>query len=72
MNEQLDKLSEKAVRLTEQALSEVTKLTIEQIHHGAENSPHVEAAERDLRNALRQLVMARKAIVARGGGTPAD
>jgi hypothetical protein len=51
---------EKAIELTESALSEVNQLAMEQIRRGAEISSNIEAAERDLRGALRQLVLAER------------
>jgi hypothetical protein len=48
------------MKLVEEALGQVTKARLEQIHEGVEVSAHIEAAERDLRNALRQLVMAKR------------
>ena len=49
---------EEALSLTETALSHVTRIAIEQIRNGLGPSSHVEAAERDIRSALRQLGMA--------------
>jgi len=51
---------EKAIEITENALSAVSHLAMEQIRLGAETSSHVESAERDLRGALRQLVLAER------------
>lgn len=51
---------EHAIELTENALSEINRLAIEQLRRGAETSPHIEAAERDLRSTLRQLVLAER------------
>ena len=51
---------EKAIELTENALSEVNHVAMEQIRRGAEISAHIEATERDLRDALRQLVLAER------------
>jgi hypothetical protein len=51
---------EKAIEMTENALSEVGQVAMQQIRRGAEVSSHVEAAERDLRGALRQLVLAER------------
>jgi hypothetical protein len=48
------------MQLVEEALGEVTRAGLEQIRAGVEVSAHIEAAERDLRNALRQLVMANR------------
>ncbi len=48
---------EKAIEMTESALAEVSHVAMEQIRRGAEISSHVEAAERDLRGVLRQLVL---------------
>jgi flagellar basal body-associated protein FliL len=64
---ELEELSDRAVELTEDALSQVTRLAIELIRRGKESSPHVEAAERELRNALRQLVAAKRERTPRVG-----
>ena len=52
----------RAIELTEQALGQVARIAIEQIHGGIESSSHVEAAERDMRSALRQLVLAEREL----------
>lgn len=57
----------RALELTEQALSEVARIAIEEIHSGLESSSHVQAAERDMRNALRQLVMAERDLRSKSG-----
>jgi prophage DNA circulation protein len=57
----------RALELTEQALSEVARIAIEEIHSGLESSNHVQAAERDMRNALRQLVMAERDLRSKSG-----
>jgi hypothetical protein len=57
----------KAIEMTENALSEVGRLAVEQIRRGAETSSHIEAAERDLRGALRQLVLAEREGALRAG-----
>jgi hypothetical protein len=49
-----------ALRATETALGELSKVVMDDICAGGEVSPHVEAAERDLRNALKQLGLARR------------
>jgi hypothetical protein len=51
---------EKAIEMTEGALSEVNRLAMEQIRRGVDISSNIEAAERDLRDALRQLVLAER------------
>lgn len=50
----------RALHLTEEALGEVARIAIEEIHTGLESSSHVEAAERDMRSALKQLVLAER------------
>jgi len=60
MTDSADISFEKAIDMTEKALSEVNQVAMEQIRRGAEISSHVEAAERDLRGALRQLVLAER------------
>jgi hypothetical protein len=54
-SDEVDELLNRALESTEVALGEVTKLAIQRIRRGVENPPRLEAAERDLRNALRQL-----------------
>jgi hypothetical protein len=49
-----------ALQSTEAALGHVTKVVIENIRQGGDVSPHIEAAERDLRDALRQLGLAKR------------
>lgn len=58
----------RALDLTEEALGEVARIAIEEIHSGLEASNHVQAAERDMRSALRQLVMAERELRSRSGG----
>lgn len=50
----------RAVELTAEALAEIARITVEEILAGLETSNHVEAAERDMRSALRQLVLAQR------------
>jgi prophage DNA circulation protein len=57
----------RALELTEQALGEVARIAIEEIHSGLDSSNHVQAAERDMRSALRQLVMAERELRSRSG-----
>ncbi len=45
---------------TERALLQVTQVVIEQIRDHAEPSHHLDAAERDLRSGLAQLVLAER------------
>lgn len=52
----------RALELTEDALGEVARIAIEEIHSGLESSNHVQAAERDMRSALRQLVLAEREL----------
>ncbi len=58
VDERLLETMESAIELTERALTQVAHIAIEQIHEGLETSNHIEAAERDMRSALRQLVLA--------------
>jgi hypothetical protein len=51
---------ERALQLAEDALEQITRIAVEQIRKGVESSNHVEAAERDMRSALRQLVLAQR------------
>jgi hypothetical protein len=53
-------LMERALGLAEETLEHIARIAVEQIRRGVESSNHVEAAERDLRSALRQLVLARR------------
>jgi hypothetical protein len=57
----------RALELTEEALGEVARIAIEEIHSGLEGSNHVQAAERDMRSALRQLVMAEREMRSKSG-----
>jgi hypothetical protein len=52
----------RAVELTEAALGEIARVAIEQIHGDLDSSTHVDAAERDMRSALRQLVLAEREL----------
>ena len=49
-----------AMTATQDALQRVTQIAIVEIRDRLEISGHVEAAERDLRSALRQLVLAQR------------
>jgi hypothetical protein len=49
-----------ALRATETALGEVSKVVMDDIRAHGQTSPHIEAAERDLRTALRQLGLAKR------------
>jgi hypothetical protein len=49
-----------ALQSTEAALVQLTKVVMDNIRSGGEASPHVEAAERDLRSALRQLAQVKR------------
>lgn len=51
---------ERALQLAEDALEQITRIAVEQIRRGVESSNHVEAAEPDMRSALRQLVLAQR------------
>jgi hypothetical protein len=53
-------IMERALQLAEDALEQITRIAVEQIRKGVESSNHVEAAERDMRSALRQLVLAQR------------
>ncbi|HTX11440.1 MAG TPA: hypothetical protein VME22_22655 [Solirubrobacteraceae bacterium] len=53
-------LMERALGLAEETLEQIARIAVEQIRRGVESSNHVEAAERDLRSALRQLVLAKR------------
>jgi hypothetical protein len=62
----------RALELTEQALGQVARIAIEQIHGGVETGGHIEAAERDMRSALRQLVLAEREVQARSARRAAE
>ncbi len=49
-----------ALQSTEAALGQLATVVVENIRVGGEVSPQVEAAERDLRSALRQLSLAKR------------
>jgi ATPase subunit of ABC transporter with duplicated ATPase domains len=59
-DERLGELLERALQLTEDTLEHIARIAVEQIREGAESSSHIEAAERDVRSALRQLVLAQR------------
>jgi hypothetical protein len=53
-------IMERALQLAEDTLEQIMRITVEQIRRGTEASNHIDAAERDMRSALRQLVMAQR------------
>jgi hypothetical protein len=57
----------RAIELSDEALAHVARIAIEGIRSGVEVGGHVEAAERDMRNALRQLVLAERELRAGRG-----
>lgn len=57
---QVAEVIERALQLAEDTLEQITRIAVEQIRWGAESSIHIEAAERDMRGALRQLVLAER------------
>ena len=59
-DEHVADILEQALGLAEETLEQIARVAVEQIRRGAETSNHVEAAERDLRSALRQLVLAQR------------
>lgn len=59
---------ERALQLAEDTLEQITRITVEQIRRGADTSNHIDAAERDMRSALRQLVMAQREWQAKSSG----
>jgi hypothetical protein len=65
-------LMERALGLAEETLEHIARIAVEQIRRGVESSNHVEAAERDLRSALRQLVLAQREWRAPGPPGRAD
>ena len=54
-----------ALEQTQEALSQVQRIAVEEIRIGLQASDHVEAAEREMRGALRQLVLAERELRAR-------
>jgi hypothetical protein len=54
-----------ALEVTQEALAQVQQIAIEEIRYGLEASDHVQAAERDMRSALRQLVLAERQLGSR-------
>jgi hypothetical protein len=71
-NRDISETIARALELTEEALSEVARIAIEEIHSGLEASNHVQAAERDMRSALRQLVMAERDLRSKPGRAGRD
>jgi hypothetical protein len=57
----------RALELAEEALHQVARIAIEEIHTGLESRTRVEAAERDMRSALRQLVLADRELRSKSG-----
>jgi len=53
-------IMERALQLAEETLEQISRVAVEQIRKGVESSNHIEAAERDMRSALRQLVLAQR------------
>lgn len=58
-------MTARALELIEGALAEVTQMAIEDIREGLDAGNHVQAAERELRSALRQLVLAERELESR-------
>jgi hypothetical protein len=52
----------RAIECTEEALAQVARIAIEEIHNSLETSSHIQAAEREMRSALRQLVLAQREL----------
>ncbi len=61
-NKRTGETMSEALELTERALAVTTQIAIEEIRDGVEASNHVDAAERDMRSALRQLVLAEREL----------
>ena len=57
----------RAIELSDEALAQVARVTVEGIRFGLPASSHIEAAERDMRRALRQLVLAERELRSRSG-----
>ena len=57
----------RAIELSDEALAQVARVTVEGIRFGLPASSHIEAAERDMRRALRQLVLAERELRSRAG-----
>jgi hypothetical protein len=60
----------RAIELSDEALAQVARVTVEAIRFGLPASSHIEAAERDMRSALRQLVLAERELRSRPGVGP--
>jgi hypothetical protein len=60
----------RAIELSDEALAQVARSMVEGIRFGLPASSHVEAAERDMRSALRQLVLAERELRSRPGLGP--
>jgi hypothetical protein len=60
----------RAIELSDDALAQVARVTVEGIRFGLPTSSHIEAAERDMRSALRQLVLAERELRSRLGSGP--
>jgi len=57
----------RAIELAEEGLERIARITAEGIRFGLETNGHVEAAERNMRDALRQLVLAERELRRRPG-----
>ena len=60
----------RAIELSDEALAQVARVTVEGIRFRLPASSHIEAAERDMRSALRQLVLAERELRSRPGFGP--
>ncbi len=63
---------EQTLQSTEAALGTLATVVVESIRLGGDVPPQVEAAERDLRSALRQLSLARRHARRAASGGPRD
>lgn len=52
----------RAIELTEDALEQIARMAVEGIHGGLDAGSHVEAGERHMRSALRQLGLAEREL----------
>src|SRR5262249_52099429 len=60
----------RAIELSDEALGQIARITVEGIRRGLQANGHVEAAEGDMRGGLRQLVLAERELRSRHGVGP--
>jgi hypothetical protein len=62
----------RARELAEETLGLLARVALEEVHRGLEAGAHLEAAERDLRGSVRQLVLAERDLRSRAQDAEPD